>query len=178
MFWISPVRISNPLSRVLMLSNPWWSETDCHGWTGGGSPPELEEWACLVHAVSSTAYHLDPLASCGCGVWSQAEWYPGVNPDVFSAGNHSAWYAWGTTGKGDGCSCCELPASFLALLCVILPDIELLHASSRGSRAKVSSWDLYKQRFGLGNEISFVYPGKKNTSFLASLYFKWCPCNK
>jgi hypothetical protein len=169
------MRISNPPRWLLMLSNPRLSEIDCHGWTGGGSPSESEEWACLAHAVSSASCHLNPLASCGCGVWSQSGWY--LNPSACLARNHSAWYAWGVARKGDSCGYYELPASFLALLRVNLPDIELLRASSWGSRAKVSSWDLYKWRSGLGNGISFVYSGKKNTSFQLH-YFKWCPCNR
>ena len=35
--WISPMRISNPPRRVLMLFNSRWSEVDYRGWTGGGS---------------------------------------------------------------------------------------------------------------------------------------------
>jgi hypothetical protein len=138
-FWISPMRILNPPRRVLMSSNSWRSEVDCRRWTGGGSSSESDE--CLVHAAASASRHPDPLASCYCGVWSQPGWYPGT----CMAGNHSVWYAWGTSGVSVGGSCWELSASFLVLLRVNLWEIELLRTSSCSTRAKVSSDDLYKK---------------------------------
>ena len=148
---------------------------DCIPWTANrplvrcAVASVSRSFAPSVAATTDATAHPDPLASCVCGVWSQPGWYMGVNPGTWLVGNIPVWNAYGVAEKGVGCGCCELPASFLVLLHVTLPDTELLLASSRDSRAKVSSSDLYKRRSGLGNGISFVYPGKKNTSFLASL---------
>ena len=64
------------------------------------------------------------------------------------------------------------PLSSLALLLVALRETKLMRASSCSRRAKVSDGDLYKESSELESGISFVYPGKKNTRFLASSYFK------
>jgi len=119
--WISPVRISNPPRWVLTSSHP---EIDYRGCTGGGSPSELDE--CIAHAAASASAHPDPLASCVYGACSQPAWFMGVNPGTCPIRNDSGWNAWGVARKGYGYTCCELLASFLAMLLVILPDTELL----------------------------------------------------
>jgi len=138
-FWISPVWISNPLRQMLMSSHP---ETDCHGYIGGGSLSESDK--CIAHATASASAYPDRPASCVYGVCSQLGWYMGVNPGTCLVCNDSGWDTWGVARKGCGCVCCELLASFLALLLVILPDTELLQAFSCGTRGKVSAGELYK----------------------------------
>jgi hypothetical protein len=160
-FWISPVWISKPPRRMLMFSNSQRVELDCHGWIVGGNPSESEDWACY-------SCHLDPLALCqpdppvsyGCGAYPQPGWCPGVNPGICMVGSHPDIYIWGTGGVSVDSGYYELQASFLVLLHVDLREAELLHASSCSIRMKVSAGDLYKRRSGLGNGISFVYPGK------------------
>ena len=147
------MRISNPPRRLLTSSH---SEIDYRGCTGGGSPSESDE--SIAQAAVSASAHLDPPASCVCGIYSQLGWYMGVNLGTCLVRNDSGWNAWGIAGKGYDCACCELLASFLAVLLVILPDTELLQASSSGTRGKVSAGELYKQRPRLGNGISFVHP--------------------
>ena len=131
---------------------PSHPEIDCHGCTGGGSPSESDK--CIAHAAGLASAQLDPLASCVCELCSQPGWYMGTC--LFGKG--SRWDAWGVARKGCGYACCELLASFLALLLINLSDTELLRASSCGTRGKVSTGELYKRRLRLGNVISFVHP--------------------
>jgi hypothetical protein len=160
-FWISPAWISNPPRRVLMLSNSQRVKVDYRGWTGGGNPSELEDWACCsCHPDPPALCQPNPLASYGCGAYPQLGWCPRVNSGVCMAGSHPDMCVWGTGGAGVGGGCCELPASFLILLRVDLREAKLLHASSCSTRMKVSVGDLYKRRSELGNGISFVCPGK------------------
>jgi len=81
-------------------------------------------------------------------------------PDIASGGVCCAGCA-----DGAGCvGCAALAAcaaySSCSLLCEFLREIELLCPPSLSMRVKVSDGELYRARSGLGNWISFVYPGK------------------